>query len=86
MTQIEDFTYSPWKETTLLDGTDGMQFQPDLQKGDTIAAFVNDLSRNIYFDYASNDEDSYPGIDNYIFEIQTSMMYNVTKNPANENF
>ena len=52
----------------LLDGTDGMQFSPALTTDDTIKAFVNDLSRNCYFDYDHNSDD-YPGLDNYYFKI-----------------
>ena len=37
-------------------------------KLDTIKAFVNDLSRNCYFDYDHNSDD-YPGLDNYYFKI-----------------
>lgn len=46
---------------------------------------MNDLSRNCYFDYDHND-DRYPGLDNYIFNIQYALMQNYTANPANENF
>lgn len=69
VSEIQDYIYSPWEEKVLLDGTDGMQFSPDLQTDDVIAAFVNDLSRNCYFDYSHND-DTYPHLDNYIFVIQ----------------
>ena len=85
ITQIEEYTYSPWEELVLLDGTDGMQFSPDLSTDDTIAAFVNDLNRNCYFDYSHKD-DTYPGLDQYIFQIQYELMVNKTANPANENF
>jgi len=82
---IEEYQYSPWKEPVLLDGTDGMQFSPALKTDDVIAAFVNDLSRNCYFDYDHND-DRYPGLDNYIFNIQYALMQNSTANPANKNY
>jgi len=83
--QIANYTYSPWKEPVILDGTDGMQFAPDQQEGTTIAAFVNDLSRNCYFDY-SHVDDTYPHLDTYIFNIQKTLMLNKTANPANENY
>ena len=51
-----------------LDGTDGMQFSPDLSTDSTIAAFVNDLSRNCYFDHSHTD-DTYPHLDTYVFNI-----------------
>lgn len=85
ITQIEEYTYNPWEELVLLDGTDGMQFSPDLSTDDTIAAFVNDLNRNCYFDYSHSD-DTYPGLDQYVFQIQYDLMVNKTANPANENF
>ena len=85
ITEIQDYIYSPWNETVQLDGTDGMQFSPDLHEGDTIAAFVNDLSRNCYFDYSHTD-DVYPHLDTYIFNIQTELMLNETANPANANY
>jgi len=62
ITQIEDYIYSPWKEPVLLDGTDGMQFSPAMSKDNKLKAFVNDMSRNCYFDY-SNTDDTYPGLD-----------------------
>jgi len=85
ITQIEEYTYNPWEELVLLDGTDGMQFSPDLSTDDTIAAFVNDLNRNCYFDYSHSD-DTYPGLDQYVFQIQYDLMVNKTANPANVNF
>lgn len=39
----------------MLAGSDGFQFSPDLQQDDVIGAFVNDLSRNCWFDFARND-------------------------------
>ena len=85
ITQIEEYLYSPWEELVLLDGTDGIQFSPDLSTDDTIAAFVHDINRNFYFDYTHSD-DTYPGLDLYIFQIQNDLMVNETANPSNENF
>ena len=68
LNEIDDYIYSPWEDKVLLDGTDGMQFSPDLSENDVIAAFVNDLSRNCYFDYERMD-DSYPHIKTMIFKI-----------------
>ena len=62
-----------------------MQFSPDLQESDTIGAFVNDLSRNCYFNYERMD-DSYPHIKTMIFKLQYDLMQNETANPANKNF
>ena len=69
LTKIEDFTYSPWREPVLLDGTDGMQFNPDQKEDEPLRAFVNDLSRNCYFDYSHTDTDTYPGLEKMVFDI-----------------
>ena len=68
MYEMEDYLYSPWEEEVMLDGTDGMQFSPALTEESILKAFVNDLSRNCYFDYSHND-DTYPHLDNYIYKI-----------------
>ena len=62
-----------------------MQFLPDLKESDTIGAFVNDLSRNCYFDYDRMD-DSYHYIKTMIFKLQSSLMQNETANPTNANY
>ena len=68
-----------------LDGTDGMQFSPDIGTDAVLKAFVNDLSRNCYFDYSHTD-DRYPHLETYIYAIQTEIMQNKTGYPPNENF
>ena len=50
-----------------------------------IKAFVNDLSRNCYFNYDHTD-DSYPHIETYIFKIQPELMMNKTGYAPNENY
>lgn len=44
--------------------------------------FVNDLSRNCYFDYTKTTN-NYPHLDTYIYSIQVALMLNKTANPAN---
>lgn len=83
--KIEEYLYSPWEEPVLLDGTDGMQFSPDLSKESTLKAFVNDLSRNCYFDYSHTD-DRYPHLDTYVYAIQTDLMRNDTDYSPNKNY
>jgi|Transcript_46943 hypothetical protein len=83
--KIEDYMFSPWKEPVLLDGTDGMQFSPDLQKDSKLKAFVNDLSRNCYFDF-SHVDDRFPHLDTYIYNIEEALMLNKYDYPPNENF
>ena len=51
-----------------LDGSDGFQFSPDLDEDYVLKAFVNDLSRNCYFDYSHTD-DRYPHLETYVFNI-----------------
>ena len=84
--EVVDSTYSPWEEEVYLDGTDGMQFQPTLKDDLILGAFVNDLSRNCYFEFNRNDKKTYDHYNIKIFLIQTDLMYNMTANPANENF
>ena len=83
--KIEDYLFSPWSEDVLLDGTDGMQFAPDQQDSGTIKVFVNDLSRNCYFDYDHVD-DRYPHLDTYIYNIQYDLMRNMTDYPPNKKY
>lgn len=65
---VDELLYSPWREPVNLDGTDGMQFHPILTKDDTIAAFVNDLSRTCYFTY-DDDSSQYDGIETWVYRI-----------------
>ena len=74
ITQKQNYIYSPWSTNITLDGTDGFQFSPNLQTEDVIAAFVNDLNRNCYFDYYETDDTTYPGLDTYIYLIQLELM------------
>lgn len=50
-----------------------------------LKAFVNDLSRNCYFDYSHTD-DRYPHLETYVYNIQTDLMRNFTDYPPNKNF
>ena len=43
LSETQDTVVSPWKDDVLFNGTDGMQFQPDLSKDDIISTFVKDL-------------------------------------------
>ena len=81
--KLKESQISPWPEKVPLKGTDGMQFQTSLTKEDTIAAFVNDLSRSCEFSYTDTNKD-YKGLDTYMFTIEESLMLNKTANPLNE--
>ena len=83
--ELYNTTFSPWRDEVYLDGTDGMQFQPSLNDDVKLGAFVNDMSRNCYFDY-SRDDDRYKHYTTKIYSIEESLMYNYTKSPANKNF
>ena len=85
ITKLHETTYSPWREEVYIDGTDGMQFQPTLTDDVKLGAFVNDMSRNCYFDY-SHDDDRFKHYTTKIYAIEESLMYNYTKYPANANF
>ena len=85
LTKLFNYTFSPWEQDVYIDGTDGMQFQPTLTDDLVLGAFVNDLSRNCYFDFSHND-DRYEHYTIKVYNIKADMMYNMTKNPANENF
>ena len=69
----------------MVDGTDGFQFSPTLKNDMTLSAFVNDLSRNCYFSF-NKDDNRYEHYTVKLFQIQESMMYNMTENKENENF
>lgn len=49
--KFEYYEHSPWEDEEMLDGTDGLQFSPSLDKADVIGVFMSPLSRNIYFDH-----------------------------------
>ena len=70
----------------LLDGTDGLQFSPNLQDGNLLKSFVHSLNRNIDFEYSHTDDDFYDHIDTHMFYMQDSMMLNYTANADNENY
>ena len=73
ISQLYNTTFSPWREEVFLDGTDGMQFYPGLTDDSKIGAFVNDMSRNCYFDY-TRDSDKYKHYSTKIYSIETSLM------------
>lgn len=42
------------------------------------------MSRNCEFGYSKTDSETYPGLDNMIFQIEEALMLNKTANPNNE--
>ena len=83
---IVTYQYSPWRSAVPLDGTDGIQFSPALDKDSIISAFVNDFSRNIYFECLGKDKSTYKHFWIYTFGVQKEMFENKEKNPDNENY
>lgn len=81
--RLKETQISPWPTKVPLSGSDGLQFQPSLTQEDTIAAFVNDLSRTCEFSYLDTNKD-YKGLDTYMFQIEEALMLNKTANPLNE--
>ncbi|CDW87257.1 cd36 family protein [Stylonychia lemnae] len=62
-----------------LEGTDGFQFHPDLQSDDRLWVWVNDLGRNGYFDYYSDDTDAYDGLKMMTYQISPDLMKKANK-------
>jgi len=42
------------------------------------------MSRNCEFSYSETDSDTYPGLDNMVFQLEEALMLNKTANPNNE--
>ena len=69
LNKIKSYIKSPWKDNVLLNGTDGVQFSPDSSTHTSvISTFVNDISRNCYFDYSHKD-DTYSHIVTEVYKM-----------------
>lgn len=79
ISQVQNYTYSPWASKVLLNGTDGLQFSPDLSSDDTLFTFAPDLNRNLYFTYKSTN-DSYYNLDTYMYYVSDEVLQNSTDN------
>lgn len=75
--------YNPWAVDVPIIGTDGAQFQPDLDSGDVLEAFVNDLSRPCAFSYVGENTSFYKSLTMLNYQLEASQMLNSTANPAN---
>lgn len=51
-------TYNPWVLGVALNGTDGLQFAPEMDEDDvgSVSVFSSDLSRNLNFIFTSEEE------------------------------
>ena len=47
------------KTKDYLDGTDGLQYSPELGKDAVIGTYMSDYFRNMYFEYRETDRSSY---------------------------
>ena len=83
---VSTYYYSPWESAQTLDGTDGIQFSPELDKDSIVSAFVSELSRNCYFEFRDTDTSSYSHFDIMIFGIQDQMFQNFEENADNANY
>lgn len=43
---LEGYFFSPWNQTELINGTDGLQFEPNVTQDQTLQVFCENLSRN----------------------------------------
>jgi len=80
---VEYDPYNPWAVDVPVIGTDGAQFQPDLDSGVVLEAFVNDLSRPCAFSYVGENTNYYKSLTMLNYQLEASQMLNSTANPAN---
>jgi len=80
---VTEANYNPWANNVPVIGTDGAQFQPDLDSGITLTAFVNDLSRPCVFSYTGENTNFYKSLTMLNYQLESSQMLNSTANPAN---
>lgn len=64
-------------------GTDGLQFQPNLQEEDTLNVFNADLQRTLNYSFKESNEDTYKGLDVLIYYSDFSQFLNMTAQPSN---
>lgn len=69
------YVFNPWPVEVKLNGTDGFQFHPSVEKTDYLSAWVNDLGRNGFFLYSDSDTTTYPHIEIMNFYIDPALMY-----------
>ena len=73
--EMEYLNEQPWVSPQLLYGTDGVQFHPDLQEGEQVNLYVDNLCRVGSFIYNGKDTDTY----NFFSESLIIVMIILTK-------
>ena len=75
---------NPWKVDVPIQGTDGGQFKPLLEKEDTVYLFVSDIMMPVKFNF--NKEVSINGMTGWKYIGDESLKLNSTEYPENERF
>lgn len=73
---------NPWIAQVPVRGTDGLQFQPDLNEDDKISVFNPEIQRTLTYSFKSRNYD-YDGLTTLIFECDGSTFLNYTANWEN---
>lgn len=85
-TTSQDAEYSPWSDTQMIDGTDGIQFPTDLSKDSVVTAFFPNMPRNVQMKYdgAGNGDYNLSGdLSVYNMKIDPDFLANSTANEDN---
>jgi len=86
-TQWQGMTKLPYwgsDEANVINGTEGLFFNPGLKKNGTLGTFTDDLFRSSIMGYSG--EETIYGIPTYRYSIPDYAMYNATLNPNNAGF
>lgn len=91
LNQTNDVFFNPWNEPVEVNGTDGNQFHPDVQKDEVLVAFVNNFARTANFVYGDSDLEFYSdgfhkSIEMMNFYLDPKLMQNQEKNPDNKKY
>ena len=71
----------PGRSANIINGTEGLFFHPNLQEGDTLYAFVDDVVRS--FELVNTGQVTHLGVQALRFELTNSTFQNATTNSAN---
>jgi len=71
----------PGRTANFINGTEGLFFRPNLQKGTPLQSFVDDVVRS--FDLVNTGQVTHLGLQALRYELPNSTFQNVTSNPAN---
>lgn len=82
----EPVLYNPWRVDIPVNGSDGNQFHPNVEPGETLFAFVSNFARTATFVYGESNRDAYKdGFHSAIEMMNFYLSDDVldSKNPAN---